>query len=156
MPERPEVPIRTATRDDAAALVQLEREAEGAAHWSIGEYWRIFDSEAPPRTVLIAGGSPPVGFLIARIAGLDWEIENVAVVTLARRRGIGTALLRELLRQARRAGASNVTLEVRESNQPARSLYESCGFSAVARRPGYYHDPPEDALIYRIVLESRP
>ena len=41
-----------------------------------------------------------------------------------------------------------VTLEVRESNLAARSLYDSMGFVLAATRPGYYTDPPEGALIY--------
>jgi [ribosomal protein S18]-alanine N-acetyltransferase len=155
MAERPVVPIRTATRDDIASMLQLERQASGASHWPVGDYQRIFESESPLRFVLIAGNDPPTGFLVVRIVAPDWEIENLAVAAQARRFGVGRALVAELLERARGAGAASVMLEVRESNQPARALYESSGLQAVARRAAYYHDPPEDAVIYRMVFGSR-
>ena len=155
MAERPIVPIRTATRDDIAGMLQLERQASGASHWPAEDYQRIFDAEYPLRFALIAGNDPPSGFLVVRMVEPDWEIENLAVAAQARRFGVGRALVAELLERARGAGAASVMLEVRESNQPARALYESSGFQAVARRVAYYHDPPEDAVIYRIIPRPR-
>jgi ribosomal-protein-alanine N-acetyltransferase len=153
MADRAGVPIRTATPDDISAMLQLERAADGASHWSAGDYQRIFDTESPMRFALIAGSGPPTGFLVARAIGPDWEIENLAVAGQARRRGVGRALVAELLRRASHAGAASVLLEVRKSNQAARALYESSGFKVLASRAAYYHDPPEDAVIYRIVPE---
>ena len=46
-----------------------------------------------------------------------------------------------------------VLLEVRESNTPARRLYEKLGFALEGRRPGYYQDPGEDALLFRLMLQ---
>jgi [ribosomal protein S18]-alanine N-acetyltransferase len=46
-------------------------------------------------------------------------------------------------------GVRAVYLEVRESNQRARTLYESSGFDSVGRRRGYYRHPLEDALVLR-------
>ena len=48
---------------------------------------------------------------------------------------------------ARMKGVQTMSLEVRESNEKARNLYESCGFKQEAVRRGYYHNPLEDALI---------
>ena len=46
-------------------------------------------------------------------------------------------------------GSHSLMLEVRVSNTPAQKLYESLGFSQVGRRPKYYVNPREDALILR-------
>lgn len=75
------------------------------------------------------------------------HINTMAVAANRRREGIATGLLQYVLADARAAGARKATLEVRQSNQAAIRLYESLGFEVVARRPGYYTKPEEDALI---------
>jgi ribosomal-protein-alanine N-acetyltransferase len=90
------------------------------------------------------------GFVVARIVGAEWEIENIAIAGSARRRGLGTRLLGELLDLARAQGAEAVFLEVRESNRAARSLYEKWAFLESGRRRNYYNDPEEDAILYRL------
>jgi ribosomal-protein-alanine N-acetyltransferase len=73
---------------------------------------------------------------------------NTLVVDLPyRRRGLGVMLMRWVMDEAVRRGATRATLEVRESNEPALRLYETLGFQVVARRPRYYSQPEEDALI---------
>ena len=96
--------------------------------------------------------SAAVGFLVAQCGGLEWELENMAVLPALRRRGAGVALLGALLAEARAQQAERILLEVRSSNQPAISLYQQAGFELQARRSGYYRDPVEDALILVRVL----
>ncbi len=79
-------------------------------------------------------------------------ITNVAVRSDLRRVGIATALLNRLGTIAREGGIRRVTLEVRESNDPARRCYERLGFHPIAVRKGYYIAPNEDAIIYEKVL----
>ena len=74
---------------------------------------------------------------------------NVAVSPAYRRRGIARELIQALLRELARQGSHRLTLEVRASNAPARALYESLSFAQVGRRPNYYRNPKEDALILR-------
>ena len=74
-------------------------------------------------------------------------ISNVAVAPEARRKGIGDALIEELMRRAELLGLAFVTLEVRQSNAPAASLYEKHGFTAVGKRKNYYDLPREDAVL---------
>ena len=76
-------------------------------------------------------------------------ISNVAVSPDCRRQGIGAALIAELTRRAGRLELAFLTLEARASNAPAIRLYEKMGFRMVGRRPGYYQNPREDALILR-------
>jgi ribosomal-protein-alanine N-acetyltransferase len=63
-----------------------------------------------------------------------------------RRRADRPGLMQTVFAWARDLGAEEVWLEVRESNMRALRLYQQCGFTVVGRRPGYYADPPEDAV----------
>ena len=74
-------------------------------------------------------------------------ISNVAVAPEARRRGVGRALITELLRRADEKALAFVTLEVRPSNEAAIALYSAFGFEPVGRRKNYYDKPSEDALL---------
>jgi [ribosomal protein S18]-alanine N-acetyltransferase len=75
------------------------------------------------------------------------HINNVALRPQFRGRGIGSALLRHVVAEAKRLGARRATLEVRASNTAARRLYERLGFYVAATRRNYYTNPVEDALI---------
>ena len=70
----------------------------------------------------------------------------------ARRRGLGTALVRAIEAAAARRGAEECLLEVATTNAPARALYAALGYAPVGRRPRYYSPastPPVDALVLR-------
>lgn len=82
-------------------------------------------------------------------------ISNVAVAPAFRRRGIADALITELLRRADALSLSFVTLEVREHNIPAISLYENCGFVRVGLRKNYYQKPCENAVLMTKYLEKQ-
>ena len=144
------MPIRPATAADIPAILALERAAETAAHWTATEYERIFTPGQTPRLALVVEeGREVLGFLVARVLGPDWELENVAIAAAAQRRGFARHLVAELLQVARSRAATRVYLEVRESNRGARALYEQCGFEVTGRRKAYYQHPPEDALVYQ-------
>jgi ribosomal-protein-alanine N-acetyltransferase len=131
----------------------LEKRAATAAHWSASQYEALFHGSGPPRVSLIIEEDTRVqGFVVARVLGDEWEIENIAIAGPARKRGLGTHLLGELLDLARAQRARAVWLEVRESNRAARALYEKWAFVEIARRPRYYHDPKEAAILYRLDL----
>ena len=77
------------------------------------------------------------------------DMMNLAVSPDHRRKGIGQALVNALVEHLRQNKVIALLLEVRVSNAPAIALYESLGFEQVGRRPKYYHNPREDALIMR-------
>ena len=79
----------------------------------------------------------------------ETDMMNVAVDPEFRRQGIAENLVMELIGALREKGSRCLTLEVRASNEPAITLYEKLGFSQVGRRPKYYRNPREDALILR-------
>lgn len=95
---------------------------------------------------------------IAGYAGM-WLVDdqahvmNLAVADGLRRQGIASGLLGVLKEAARRGGASEMTLEVRPSNEEALGLYSAQGFAEVGRRKGYYPQEGEDALIMTAPLE---
>lgn len=82
------------------------------------------------------------------------EILTVAVAPHARRRGIARALMRCMLRHACAYGAETVFLEVRASNEAARALYRSLGFTQTGIRKNYYARPKEDAVLMALRLSG--
>ena len=75
------------------------------------------------------------------------DITNVAVDVPFRGRGIGFLMLQELMRIGRERGVEAFTLEVRQSNQAAISLYERLGFENCGIRKNFYEKPTEHAVI---------
>ena len=145
--------VRAATVADLPAIMELEKRAATAAHWSAAQYEALFCASDAERVALILKKRCQLqGFVIARVMAEEWEIENIVVADSARRRGLGTRLLGELLDLARASGAAAVFLEVRESNRAARALYEKWAFLESGSRRGYYADPQEDAILYRLDL----
>jgi ribosomal-protein-alanine N-acetyltransferase len=88
-----------------------------------------------------------VGILLGRVAADEFEILNLAVGKVHRRRGIATKLVSEALEYSRIGGAQQAYLEVRASNEGAIALYAKMGFRVCGRRPNYYRDPVEDAVL---------
>jgi len=91
------------------------------------------------------------GYAGIHIVADEGNITKIAVHPDMRRMGIANKLLEQIINSAERVGVKYITLEVRESNEPARALYSRFGFTDVGRRRGYYIDPPEDAIIMAVV-----
>lgn len=83
---------------------------------------------------------------LSLIAG-EGEIQRIAVLPAARRRGIARKLMEAMESFAKENQGEALTLEVRRGNEGARNLYKSCGFAEEAIRKGYYRRPTEDAVI---------
>ena len=77
-------------------------------------------------------------------------IGSVAVGEKSRRRGTARALMTALAERAKEKNLAFLTLEVRESNAPARGLYEKCGYEIVGKRKNYYEKPIEDAILMSV------
>lgn len=88
-----------------------------------------------------------VGIIGLRDIAGEGEITNVAVNPDYRRCGIARMLMQRALDKCDELGISDVTLEVRASNEAAISLYEAFGFKPEGVRPRFYEHPTEDALI---------
>jgi len=143
--------IRRATINDVPAIIALERAVANAAHWSREQY----ESRMKENSLLVAEHHQRLsGFICACVLAGEWEIENVVVGNEFRRRGIASALLSALFESAKKAGNPALHLEVRESNAEARQFYMKHGFQQVGRRPKYYRDPPEDAILYSRLMAT--
>lgn len=143
------IKVRAATSADVPAILVIEQQWPGASHWSAKEYERIVADEV----LLVAEVKPGLaGFICAKQAAGEWEIENIAVAPDYRRCGIAGELLTALIAQVRPGSA--VFLEVRDSNLPARRFYEKHGFGEVGRRRQYYQQPEEDAVVYQLRVAS--
>jgi ribosomal-protein-alanine N-acetyltransferase len=131
------VTLRHATPDDLPAISAIQAASPEAAQWS-----PMGDSAY--RCWVAAAGDQILGFLCYReVAPGEHELLNLAVAPESRGAGVAQALLRELL--STRQGTW--FLEVRESNEAALRLYQKLGFRATGRRPGYYRDSPESAIV---------
>lgn len=80
----------------------------------------------------------PVGFAGGRLAGAEFEIEEVVVDGQRRREGIASKLVERVAYDAQMLGAHTAVLEVAENNEAAQKLYEYLGFKKAGARPGYY------------------
>jgi [ribosomal protein S18]-alanine N-acetyltransferase len=149
--------IRRASRGDLAGMLRIEQ-ASFADPWTAEslstalalDRMRVLVAE--PRDVASRAGDGTdglLGYVVALVIGPEAEIADLAVAPEARRQGVGRALLDRVVAELETAGVQAVYLEVRESNQAARTLYESSGFQSVGWRRGYYRCPPEDALVLR-------
>lgn len=88
-----------------------------------------------------------VGYAGLMVVGDEAHVTTIAVDPEWRRAKIGTRLMLELVRTARRREAYNLTLEVRVTNTVAQAMYESFGFSTAGIRKNYYEETNEDALV---------
>ena len=160
--------IRLATRDDLGAIARIQIDSRVVSHetpaWEPLSY---LDHDCRVACIVgysrAPGGDQLAGFMVSRQVSPDRiehseiethgietgerEILSLVVDPANRRQGIGRALV-----EAELASCSKGTtwfLEVRESNAAAISLYAAVGFTASGRRPGYYHDPAEAAIVMR-------
>ena len=162
-------PIRRATVDDLAAIMELETSTFGSDAWSrdtmraeLGSphgYYLVADAAAAETAAAQPGESQHPAVTIAGYAGLlapagsgQADIQTIAVAPDARRHGLGRALVVALLDEARARAAEEVFLEVRADNPNARALYDSLGFTQIAVRPRYYQPDGVDAQIMRLRL----
>ena len=139
--------------EDVPAVAALEREAH-MAPWTAGNFTDALAAGYSMTVGEAAGAILAYGVLL--LAPGEAQLLNLTVAEPARRRGIGRALLRRFLADARARGAEQCFLEVRVSNLAAIALYAGEDFVPVARRVSYY--PPqgaglrEDALVMRRAL----
>ena len=92
------------------------------------------------------------GYIGLHIILDEGHITNIAVAKNMRRQGVGHRLMAAVLEEAKQKKLSFLELELRPSNLAAMHLYQKVGFVLVGRRPGYYEQPTEDALLMTLFL----
>ena len=90
--------------------------------------------------------------LFGRIVADEAEILKLSVTEFARNKGVGYQLLDFAVKYISSRGVKNCYLELRASNEVARSLYEKRGFIRVGIRRNYYDGPVEDAILMQFEL----
>lgn len=155
--------IRPMTAGDFDRVLVLAAACPEAPHWAANA-WALYlaDAQPPPRIALVAiEDHAVVGFACATLvpdaqqaAQSLCELDSMGVHPAVRRRGIGAALLREIRAWAAGHGAGRLVLEVRASNAAALGLYRRFGLAEEGRRPRYYTDPEEDALLLSMPVTS--
>lgn len=136
--------IRRLTYADLPQVIAIERRAFPAP-WSLAMF--VLELSKPAGICLAAvEGKTVVGYMICSRYDTVWHVMNIAVDPKLQQRGIGSAMLNQLLAEVGDDGA-RYTLEVRQSNAAAIRLYERYGFRAAGVRRRYYQDNGEDAVI---------
>ncbi len=149
----PEPLIRPAEVADVDSLLRIQHSSPEAAQWAKSDYETLLGGDGSARCVAAEVEGRVAGFLVYRALGAgECEVLNLAVDPPARRRGLGRALLAYLLGQ----GPGEVFLEVRAGNVSAQAFYRGAGFREAGRRPTYYRNPSEDAIVMRKGPESAP
>jgi ribosomal-protein-alanine N-acetyltransferase len=150
-----EARIRPMTPSDLHRVMEIALSLKEAPLWPFAAYQAVLDPAAPRRIALVAIDPQTdvlVGFAVASMLPPQAELETIAVAAESQSHGVGRQLLAALAGELAAAQIEEILLEVRGSNKPARALYQSLGFSETGRRPRYYADPIEDALLLTLRL----
>ncbi|MBI5844071.1 MAG: ribosomal protein S18-alanine N-acetyltransferase [Deltaproteobacteria bacterium] len=142
--------VRNAARFDADAMSALEK-AVFSDPWT---YNMLENALARPETIALCGVSESelYGSIVLRTAADEAEVMRIAVAAGHRRGGLGSLLLEKGLALAKNRCAVTAFLEVRETNRAAVSFYEAHSFELTGKRPRYYSDTGEAALVMARIL----
>lgn len=141
-----EIEIRKAKLSDIPAITRIEVESSNIP-WSAKALTHDVTQNEKAYVIVADKNGERVGYADARILAREAQINNIAVLEEYRRQGIGDAMLAHLIEVFESKGCHLITLEVRESNKVAISMYEKHGFTTVGIRREYYKDNKEDALL---------
>jgi ribosomal-protein-alanine N-acetyltransferase len=151
--------IRRMTAADVDRVMEIAQALKDAPQWPASVYLAAVDPERlPPRLALVAeyantDSGPVLGFAAASVLPPEAELETIAVAAEHQRRGVAGRLFTTLAEELSAAQVTDVRLEVRCSNSSALAFYHLLGFEVSGRRPRYYTDPVEDALLLRLSLK---
>jgi ribosomal-protein-alanine N-acetyltransferase len=148
--------IRRMALADLDPVIELALSLKAAPHWPRPAYLAALDPEAaPPRIALVAEDEETgavQGFAVASLLPPQGELETIAVAAEVQRRGLARRILMAMADELRKARVTEVLVEVRASNSPALAFYRAQGFAVTGRRPRYYADPIEDAVLLDLRL----
>ena len=145
------VRVRAMTQEDLEQVQAIDQ-ASFTLPWPSSAYrYELFDNENSlcrvAELLLPEGKWGVVGLIVIWLVLDEAHIATIAIHPAYRGHGIARKLLAESLKDCLEQGAHSATLEVREHNEVAQSLYQQFGFNVVGRRTHYYRDNQEDALL---------
>lgn len=141
--------LRRASGRDLDELLQLDA-ACFATPWTEASWRAELDADA----LVLLAGQPALAYACASVLLDVCELRRIAVLPSARGRGVGRDLLLAVIAHARERVCERVDLEVAASNAAALALYRAAGFAEVGRRPRYYREPVDDAVLMSLALRS--
>jgi len=154
-PERGSWNLRRMVAEDVAVVHALERRLFPVDAWPLEMFFAELAQPVCWYWVAEQDGAV-VGYAGLVCTGAQADVQTVAVAAGQQGRGLGGELLRALLAEARRRGATEVLLEVRAENTVAQQLYARHGFERIGVRRGYYRPGGTDAQVLRLRLGSDP
>ncbi|MDO5445376.1 MAG: ribosomal protein S18-alanine N-acetyltransferase [Eubacteriales bacterium] len=140
-----------ASRNDLEEIARIENLCFSLPH-SLEQLERELEDKTG-MILCVHSEDVPIGYITMKYVLDEGYIGNVAVAPEFRRKGIAALLLSEQIKRAQELGLSFLTLEVRETNAPAISLYEKFDFKIVGKQKNYYTAPKENAIIMTLMLE---
>jgi ribosomal-protein-alanine N-acetyltransferase len=145
--------IRRMRERDLPAVSEIER-LSFSNPWSDNTFRGEIQNTAVsfPMVAVRRPGEEVVGYIVYWQIRDDVQINNIAVHPGCRGSGLGEAMIRYAIAKSREADATFITLEVRQSNTPALTLYRKLGFEIMGTRKNYYTKPDEDAYVMALVL----
>ena len=134
--------------DHVASVAAIEKECFGVDAWSEKSVASELTNQLSLWLVVV-DGDRVAGYVGSQTVCDETDMMNVAVTADYRRQGLGEKLVLALVEELKAINSKCLTLEVRDSNTPARTLYEKLGFQQIGLRKNYYRNPKEDAYILR-------
>lgn len=136
--------VRRMKQGDIARVAAIEARVQDG--WSAAG---IESAQTAPcsRCFVLCEGEKVIGFAAFTAVADEANLDALSIDETVRRTGGARALLSAAFAELAREGCTRVTLEVRESNTPARRLYEALGFSPLGVRKNFYSAPQENALM---------
>ena len=131
-----------------AFVAAIEKECFGVDAWSEKSVASELTNQLSLWLVAV-DGDRVAGYVGSQTVCDETDMMNVAVTADYRRQGLGEKLVLALVEELKAINSKCLTLEVRDSNTPARTLYEKLGFQQIGLRKNYYRNPKEDAYILR-------
>ncbi|WP_104117309.1 ribosomal protein S18-alanine N-acetyltransferase [Arthrobacter sp. B1805] len=139
--------------EDIETIGRLENELFPTDAWPLEMFYTEFFQPDTRRYIVVEVDGEAIGYAGLMVVDVTADIQTIGVLPRFEGRGIGRAMLAELLDEARRRGADNVMLEVRADNPRAQVLYTRFGFEKIHTRKKYYRDGV-DAWVMRLVLPA--
>ena len=142
--------IRKLLPEDLPWLLLMDAAAFSEA-WTKDTWMEELSGRLSHYIALERNGVPIAYCGFCLVAG-EAQVMRLAVAPAYQGQGLGLFLVEALIKTARSLQAVEMTLEVRASNVPAQRTYQHLGFTACGRRPQYYKDSGEDAILMRLAL----
>ena len=148
--------VRRMEPRDIDAVMEIAAKTDHAPQWARSAYVAAIGQANQPRRVALLAeheGAAIAGFVVAAVLpGAESELESIVTAVSHQRRGVARELFASLKHELRRQGVREVMLEVRAGNHSAQGFYRFLGFREEGRRPAYYADPVEDAVLMRLSI----